>query len=170
MKSVTRRFPGVQGLMMLALAVLGTSSAKAEQQNDQTDWSFNATIIEACSCPMFCPCYFNTTPATHHEGHDGKAEHFCRFNRAFRINQGHYGEATLDGVKFWMAGDLGGDFSHDQVDWGVFSFEPSTTKQQRDAIRAILAYVYPVKWNSFAIGKDGAIEWKASLDHAEASL
>jgi len=28
-------------------------------------WSMNATIIEACSCPMFCQCYFSTKPAGH---------------------------------------------------------------------------------------------------------
>jgi len=27
------------------------------------DWHFNGTVIEACSCPMFCQCYFNTEPA-----------------------------------------------------------------------------------------------------------
>ena len=29
------------------------------------DWKMNATIIEACSCPMFCQCYFATKPAAH---------------------------------------------------------------------------------------------------------
>jgi hypothetical protein len=77
---------------------------------------------------------------------------------------------TLDGVKFWMAGDLGGDFSHDQADWGVLNFEPSVTEDRRDAIRTILAHLYPVKWNSFAVGRDGTVEWKAGHDRAEARL
>lgn len=36
-----------------------------------SDWAMNATIIEACSCPMFCQCYFNAKPASHgeHAGH-----------------------------------------------------------------------------------------------------
>ena len=29
------------------------------------EWHMNATIIEACSCPMFCQCYFNAKPADH---------------------------------------------------------------------------------------------------------
>ncbi len=44
-------------------------------------WSVNATAIEACSCPMFCQCYFNTKPAAHHD-HGGEAKHYCRANLA----------------------------------------------------------------------------------------
>ena len=69
-----------------------------------------------------------------------------------------------------MGGDLGGDFSHDQADWGVLNFEPSVTKDQRDAIRTILAHVYPVTWNSLTVGRDGTIEWKAGRERAEARL
>jgi len=69
-----------------------------------------------------------------------------------------------------MAGDLGGDFSHDQPDWGVLNFEPLVTKDQRDAIRTILAYLYPVKWNSFMVGRDGTIVWRSGHDRTEARL
>jgi hypothetical protein len=73
------------------------------------DWSLNATIIEACSCPMFCQCYFNEQPAAHsaHAGHThGEGgEHFCKFNNAFKVNHGSYGSTKLDGAKFWVAGD-----------------------------------------------------------------
>jgi len=69
------------------------------------DWHFNGTVIEACSCPMFCPCYFNTEPALNHTEHG--AEHFCKFNMAYKVNEGHYGDTDLAGVKFWVAGDLG---------------------------------------------------------------
>ena len=44
-------------------------------------WSVNATAIEACSCPMFCQCYFNSKPAAHHD-HGGEAKHYCRANLA----------------------------------------------------------------------------------------
>jgi hypothetical protein len=134
-------------------------------------WSFNATIIEACSCPLFCQCYFNSKPAAQagHEGH-AMAEHYCRFNNAFRVNKGKYGDVALDGTKFWVAGDLGDDFSKGQMQWAVVTFEPSTTKAQRDAIAAIMGKVYPVKWNSFAVGTDAAMTWTATKEHAEAKL
>jgi len=119
---------------------------------------------------MFCQCYFNAQPAAHGaHGEDG-AEHFCRFNRAFRVNKGNFGRTELAGVKFWMAGDLGGDFSANQMDWAVLTFEPLTTKEQRTALATILSHVYPVKWKSFAVKKDAVMEWSATQDRAEARL
>ena len=49
----------------LVLAVILSGSALA-QQDEAKDWAMNTTIIEACSCPMFCQCYFNAEPAAHH--------------------------------------------------------------------------------------------------------
>ena len=69
-----------------------------------------------------------------------------------------------------MAGDLGGDFSKDQMDWAVLTFEPSTTKAQRAAITEILGKLYPGKWNSFTTANDARIEWDAAPDRAQARL
>ena len=102
------------GILMLALIVftIQPSSAKEEKPSSPA-WDMNATIIEACSCPMFCQCYFNTKPAGHagHGGGMGMAEHYCRFNMGYKINKGSYGDVKLDGAMFWLAGDLGSDFS-----------------------------------------------------------
>lgn len=134
-----------------------------------TAWNIDASIIEACSCPMFCQCYFNTEPAEHHGGHEGGG-HFCRFNNAFHVNGGQYGEADLTGAKFWVAGDLGGDFSQGKMDWAALHFDPAVTPAQRDGIAAILGKVYPVEWNSFVIGEDGPMEWMATKDKAVAKM
>ena len=153
----------------LTLVVLALAARPAVAADPA--WSMNASIIEACSCPMFCQCYFDTKPAEHagHEGMKG-ADHFCRFNNAFSVNKGNYKSIKLDGAKFWVAGDLGGDFSKGQMDWAVLTFDPSVTKQQRAAIGEILTKVYPVKWNSFTVAPDAAMAWKADKDHAEATL
>jgi hypothetical protein len=138
------------------------------------DWAMNATIIEACSCPMFCQCYFNPEPAVHsgntgiHAGH--AAGHYCKFNNAFHVNKGNYGATKLDDAKFWVAGDLGGDFSKGQMDWAVLTFDPAVTKEQRDGIIAVLGKLYPVKWNSFTIAKDAPMDWSATKDMARAAL
>ena len=138
------------------------------------DWAMNATIIEACSCPMFCQCYFNAKPASHgeHAGHShGEGgEHFCKFNNAYRVNHGNYGATNLAGAKFWVAGDLGGDFSKGQMDWAVLTFDASVAPEQREGIKAIVGQVYPVKWNSFAVAQDAKMSWNATRDHAEAKL
>src|SRR4029077_17068726 len=138
------------------------------------EWSMNATIIEACSCPMFCQCYFNDKPAAHGEhgghSHGEGGEHFCKFNNAFKVNHGQYGETKLDGSKFWVSGDLGGDFSKGQMVWAVLTFDPSGTQAQREGIEAIASHLYPVKWNSFTVAKDAKITWTASREHAEAKM
>jgi len=137
-------------------------------------WDFNATIIEACSCPMFCQCYFNSRPAG--VGCCSKPDdpllktRYCRFNNAFKVNHGSAGATKLDGAKFWVAGDLGADFSSGTMGWAILHFDPSVTKEQRDAITTILGVVYPVKWDKFTVGADAPMDWHATRDHAEAKL
>ena len=87
------------------------------------EWNFNGTAIEACSCPMFCQCYFNTSPAGHHDMKGMKEDHYCRANLAYKINHGNYGNVKLDGAKFWLSNDLGSDFSKGQMDWCVVTFD-----------------------------------------------
>jgi hypothetical protein len=157
-------------LTALLFLFVNGPSASAQTKPAAPEWAMNATIIEACSCPMFCQCYFNTQPASH-AGHGAMAEHFCRANFAYRVNKGNYGPVKLDGVKFWLAGDLGGDFSKGETDWVEATFEPSTTKEQRQALAVILSNVYPFKWKSFKVaGEDAKVEWQATNDRAEARL
>jgi hypothetical protein len=151
------------------------AGAKAQATPQEASWDFNATIIEACSCPMFCQCYFNSEPADHPgccpPNADPKAPpRYCKFNNVFRVNHGSYGKVKLDGARFWVAGDLGGDFSKGVMTWAVAHFDPSVTKEQRDGISVALARIYPVKWGSFEVGKDLAVEWNAGKDRSVAKL
>ena len=150
-------------LLFVGYVVAGDTPSKPPQ------WSFNATIIEACSCPMFCQCYFTTKPAGHpgHEGHG--SEHFCRFNMGYKVNRGSYGTTKLDGAKFWVAGDLGDDFGGGQTEWAVVTFDKSLSKEQRNGVAQILSYVYPVKWSSLTTA-EGEVSWVASKDEAHALL
>jgi hypothetical protein len=86
------------------------------------------------------------------------------------VNQGTHAGTKLDGAKFWVAGDLGGDFSKGEMDWAVVHFDPAVSKAQRDGIVAILGHLYPVKWNSLEVKQDLAIEWKAGKDRSVAKL
>ena len=45
-----------------------------------------------CNCAWGCPCQFNSLP-THGD---------CRAAVGMRIDQGHFGETSLDGVKWAM--------------------------------------------------------------------
>ncbi len=155
------------GFLCLCLAGVAGSAGKATTP----EWSFNATIIEACSCPMFCPCYFNTEPAGH-VGHEGRGDmkHFCKFNMAYKVNKGHHGDVKLNGVKFWVTGDLGSEFDDGQMDWAHVTFDKSMTQEQRDAVAEILGKIYPVKWDSFTTAEGTIDKWEADNDAAHATL
>jgi hypothetical protein len=153
----------------------------AQEKKEQKDWSMNATIIEACSCPMFCQCYFDSKPAAPgegsaaaHKGHEGHVmaggKPACKFNNAYKVNKGSYGGVKLDGAKFWIGGDLGDEFSDGEMDWAVLTFDPSVTKEQREGIQAAMAALYPVKWKSFTVADDKPIEWNAGRDKAVAKM
>jgi hypothetical protein len=163
-------------LLIAALATLSAVAVFAAGEKAAPQWSMNATIIEACSCPMFCQCYFNDEPAGHaeHAGMEGMShgggEHFCKFNNAYRVNRGTYGMTKLDGAKFWLAGDLGADFADGEMEWAVLHFDPSVTPEQREGIKVALGHVYPVKWKSFTVGADAPMEWTATKDDATAKL
>ena len=134
-----------------------------------SDWSMNATAIEACSCPMFCQCYFNTSPAGHHD-HAGVAQHYCRANLAYKVNKGHYGAVSLDGAKFWLTNDLGADFSKGQMDWLVVTYDKATTPDQRKAIATIANHLFPVKWNSMKEAEADIDTWRYDKDGAVATM
>jgi hypothetical protein len=166
--------------LLLVLAVLGVASiAFAAGDKDAPEWNLKTTIIEACSCPMFCQCYFNSEPAGEHMAMAGDMSsmdhgtmgHFCKFNNAFQVSKGKYGKTKLDGAKFWVAGDLGGDFTKGEMGWAVLTFDPSVTKEQREGIQTILGHIYPVKWkDGFSVAADAKMDWSYTKDKAVAKL
>src|SRR5262245_14301799 len=124
-----------RGRAILATMLVAGIHAQAFASDAWVDWAVNATIIDGCSCRMLCPCIFGSpatvgSAATHqHAGHRS-----CYFNAAFRVNKGHYGQARLDGLKFWFAGDKGDARTVE------LTFEPSATKEQREGIREFVSH------------------------------
>ena len=154
---------------LIAVALVSSRTTRAAAPAG-TEWAANTTVIEACSCPMFCQCYFGTSPAGHHDHAGAAAKHYCRANLAYRINKGHFGQTSLDGAKFWVATDLGGDFSKGQLDWGVLYFDKGLTKAQRDAVGVIMGHVFPVTWGSFTTAEGNIDVWEYTKDAARATL
>ena len=107
------------GLLMLCLLILLASTP------GKPAWRMKADYVEACSCHLFCPCYFNK-----------HAEHpHCEFNMAVKVREGHSGNTDLAGAKYWLTGDLGDEWGTSKKgEWVVVSFDPSTNKEQRDAL------------------------------------
>ena len=144
------------GLIMAAAFVTMVQAADAAGQKT---WGIKADYIEACSCSLFCSCYFNTKP----EG--GK---MCEFNNALRITEGHVGDVKVDGLKLWLSGDLGGDFTKG-MKGAVVTMEPKTTKEQEKALMFLVTKLYPVKWGSVKIDRS-PITWQRNGLNGHASL
>lgn len=150
---------------LTALALLAISIGHTDPRGN---WAINATAIEACSCPQFCTCYFGPHPAAHHD--HGQMAHYCKFNNAYKVNKGHYGDTDLTGAKFWITGDLGADFSQGEMDWALVTFDKATTPDQRKALGEILGHVFPVKWKTFNVAEGDIDTWTFDNDTAHATL
>jgi len=127
----------VLSLGLLVLAV--TSGAPSPAKND---FEITSTYIEACSCDMFCPCYFNTHSTAHEHAH------FCRANLVFKVDKGHYKDVKLDGAKVWLSNDLGSDWSTGKDSWVVVTYDTGVSPAQKAALDDIIAQLYPFKWTS----------------------
>jgi len=127
-------------------------TSHAQEKSSKPDFDMTASYIEACSCDMFCPCYFNTHATKHMDEHHMDA-HFCRANLALKVDKGYYKGIKLDGAKVWLANDLGSDWSTGKDSWMVMNFDPSVSKEQQAALADILGQLYPIPWQK----KDVAI-------------
>jgi len=162
--------------MLAASQWLGqpASAQKTTSAASSAEWLINMTVLESCSCPVFCPCFFdNPVPETSsmHHGQMVK-EHACRFNQTYIVNNGHLGSVRLDGARFWYGGN-GGDFQHDKHEWAVLTFDPAVSKAQRDALLSLLhkhGWYRPERWKSYAIGNDAPIQWSADSKGIHATL
>jgi hypothetical protein len=142
----------------VALAHYGKS---ADATSPKPDYEVTATYIEACSCDMFCPCYFNEHPT----GHGDK--HFCEAALVMRVDKGHYKTTKLDGVKVWIATDLGPHFGSGKGDWLALTFDSAVTEEQKKAMLDIIPQLYPLEFK--VLGVDAApIEWRIDEARGEA--
>ena len=129
----------------VALAQYGSSAQDKSAPGAKPDFDMTASYIEACSCDMFCPCYYNT----HSTIHDGKQ--FCKANLVLKVDKGYYKETKLDGAKVWIATDLGSDWTTGKDSWLVVNFDPSVSKAQQAALADILGQLYPIPWQKKAV-------------------
>jgi hypothetical protein len=132
-------------LVVLSLGLIGITGTKIPSSMAKSDFEITSTYIEACSCDMFCPCYFNTHSTNHMDEHHMDA-HFCRANLVFKVDEGHYKDVKLDGAKVWLSSDLGSDWSTGKDSWVVVTYDKNVTSAQKTALDDIVAQLYPFKW------------------------
>ena len=156
-------------LLVLAASFIFFTSA-AQEKSAKPDFDMTASYIEACSCDMFCPCYFNTR-STNHMGEHHMNEQFCRTNLVLKVDKGYYKDTKLDGAKVWLAADLGSDWSTGKDSWLVMNFDPSVSKEQQAALGDILPQVYAaIPWQKKTVDT-AAFSWnvdtKTGVAHAK---
>jgi hypothetical protein len=133
--------------LVVAAVALGAAGVRAADRSK----TFHVTVdtIEGCSCPLFCPCYFNSEPAD---------PHMCQFNNVYKFAPGsRYGDLDLAGAIVWISGDLGGEWGKQKempTEWATITFDRKLTPAQRQAIGAVFAKVFPVKWKKQAVAED----------------
>jgi hypothetical protein len=169
-----RTFLKSMGLLAASQWLHTTGFSAETKAAASTAWALNMTALESCSCPVFCPCFFDNPVPETSSTRNGRVveEHACRFNQTFTVNQGHVGSVPLDGVRFWYAGN-GGDMQQPQNEWAVLTFDPSVTAQQRDALLTVLhkhAWFRPASWKTYTIGDDAPIQVSVESKGAHAAL
>ena len=124
-------------LLLMTLSCVLASAALAQydkpaqptdtSQAAKPDFSMTASYIEACSCDMFCPCYFNDHSTMHGD------MQYCRANLVLKVDTGYYKSTKLDGAKVWVSTDLGSNWSTGKDSWVVMTFDPGDTPEQKAA-------------------------------------
>lgn len=147
-----KALPLVGLVLVLAVSLAAAPSGPA--------WRMKADYVEACSCHLFCPCYFNK-----------HAEHpMCEFNIAVTVREGHSGDVNLTNAKYWLTGDLGDNWGTEKkASWVTVTFDPATSKAQRDALAPMILKTYGLDWPELKV-QEGPIEIHQSGDIVEAKL
>jgi len=92
------------------------------------DWVIRGPEISTCNCNWGCPCQFNSLP-THGN---------CRAGVAMRIDEGHFGDVSLDDVH-WAAMFAWPKAIHEGNGEALLILDERAGDAQREALLAILS-------------------------------
>ncbi len=92
----------------------------------RTDWRIAGEEVVSCNCAWGCPCQFNALPTT------GR----CEALGGWQIREGHFGNTTLDGLRFaqivsWPGSIPEGNGTLQRI------IDERATPEQREALIAI---------------------------------
>jgi hypothetical protein len=153
-----------KSLSLLAAAAAAIVLLAASPDRAKT-FSVTADTIEACSCPLFCSCYFGASAD----------EHMCEANNVYKFRSGsHWGNVDLSNQLVWVSLDLGGEWHKNPgpgmpTNWAVVTFDKNSSPEQRQAITGVLNHVFPVKWGKLDTRED-TISFQDGPKVAEAKL
>ncbi|MEP7208473.1 MAG: DUF1326 domain-containing protein [Casimicrobiaceae bacterium] len=92
-------------------------------------WNVSGQYFETCNCDFLCPCVPGQMAVKPTKG-------ACNFAMAFKIDQGRFGDVTLDGLGFLVLGHTPGAMGDGNWSVGVIADERADDAQ-REAIKGI---------------------------------
>ena len=92
-------------------------------------WKLSGTVFDACNCTTLCPCNFLQIPTDPND---------CRAVAVWHVNQGNYGQTSLNGLHFAMVIASAGNPLTIGVDQAAMVMDEAATPAQRQALGTIL--------------------------------
>lgn len=96
--------------------------------SDDVSWRIEGHHAGSCNCVWACPCQFNALPD---KGH-------CEALLAWEIEEGHFGDVSLDGVRFGEAVHWPGAI-HEGDGTTQLVVDEGASDEQRDALIAMVS-------------------------------
>jgi len=116
-------------------------------------WALTGTMLVACNCDYGCPCNVNGRPTA------GK----CEGGWMWRIESGHYGDASLDGLAFAIFADWPAAI-HEGGGKAIARYDERADDAQREALTTLLRGDAGGPWGVFATTYDLEEPQPASFD------
>ena len=115
---------------LILVLLIGALTSAGVAQAEDTSWSLEGEAVTADSCSIGCPCILGEAPE---HGH-------CDFVGIFQITKGNYGDLSLDGAKFGLAGEFVREKGQAEQTYHYVAYyiDSEAEKPQREALRAIL--------------------------------
>jgi hypothetical protein len=95
-------------------------------------WQLSGDYFENCNCAVVCPCVFSTKPLFQEKPTQG----FCEVALAFHVEQGQYGDVTLDGLNAIVMARSPGTMSAGNWTAAVY-LDERADERQRQALQTI---------------------------------
>ena len=130
-----------------------------------TQWKISGDYFENCNCDYVCPCILTNMAAEPTHG-------TCKAGLAMSITSGHFGDVSLDGVKFMVMILTEGPMGDGNWTVGLI-IDESASEQQVEAIGAICSGDAggPMEVASALVGNFAGIEKaKIQVDHTKMSF
>jgi hypothetical protein len=94
--------------------------------NGQTDWRLVGEEVGSCNCDWACPCQFDANPT------NGD----CHALIGYRIDEGHFGDTKLNGLRFAMVVSWPGAI-HEGDGTVQLVIDDSASDEQREAVQEL---------------------------------